>query len=670
MAVAAWGYIPGAVEAQGRSVTLADIAEQVDLAPPAISPDGKRIAVVTSRANFGDNRFATSLVLVDVASGTRREVNTGKIDVGSPRWSPRGDRLAWLGTEEGGTPQLYVMSMTESDVRPRALTHVSQGVRNNAPGIVPFEWSPDGESIAFIAADPKAEAQGEERYNKSFEVADNDYLTTEVRPTFHVWLVSAAGGEPRQLNSGSDSVVGIGWRPSGESIVFSSQPYPHNSDLDFAEFMRASSNSTAIKNIDVASANATLIMPMARILSAPTSSPNGELVAYLHSRGSDPWAHTSNVAVIQRNGGDPHDVTTSLDRNIATFAWLPDSRTLAVTASNGTRIALWLQPIDGPARQLDLGKVVALDGLTVSKSGVIAFVGTEPRHPPELYVMASITSKPRRLTDFNAQLASLKLGSTETITWHLDGFEHTGVLLFPPNYKENQKTPLVLHIHGGPQATSTEAFNLFDQSLASHGWLVFEPNYRGSDPQGDAYQAALIKDPGDGPGRDVMAGIAAVKTRANVDEGRIAVSGWSYGGFMSAWLITHYDVFRAAVIGAPAVDWVDWYDLSCCNAWANPVFGGSPWVNDNLQNYRKWSPVNYAANVKAAVLLLHNLGDPEAPFTQSYHFYQALRDNGVPVKFVAYPLQGHGWETDPVNQRDKFRRWIGWIDEHFAAALP
>jgi dipeptidyl aminopeptidase/acylaminoacyl peptidase len=662
---------PDPAETHGPRVTLSDLANLVGLSAPTISPDGQRVVVVVSQPNFADNRAERSLVLVDVGTGTERVLTSALANPAAPQWSPRGNRLAWLDSVDGGPPQVYVLSMSEAGAQPVVLTSASLGVDNNFVGVPSFEWSPDGKFIAFITADPRPEPQGEERYNKSFEVVDNDYLATEAPHSFHVWVVSASGGTPKRLNSGDGSVVGIGWLPTGQSMVFSNQPRPHNraGAYAYAEFMHASSNTTALKIIDLASGNEHVIAPMAHILSAPTPSPNGDLIAYRRSHGTDPWTHTANVAVIRPSGDEPRDVTIGLDRNIAAFEWLPGDRAFLVTANDGTRGALWMQPLDGAARQLDVGSVIELSDLTVSESGALAFIGVESRHPPELYVMSSINAKPRRLTRFNEHFAHANLGRAETIKWRLDGFEQTGVLIYPPDFKEGQKLPLVLDIHGGPEATASEGFDLFDQILAAQGWMIFKPNYRGSDPQGDAYQSAIIKDPGDGPGRDIMAGLAAVKSRVNVDEQRVAVSGWSYGGYLSAWLITHFQGWRAAVIGAPITEALDWYDLSCCNAWAD-VFGGSPWLNNNAANYWRYSPVAYASNVKTPVLLLQNLGDPEAPFSQSYHFYHALRDNGVPVQFIAYPLQGHGPETDPVNERDKFRRWIGWIDHHFGGAMP
>jgi dipeptidyl aminopeptidase/acylaminoacyl peptidase len=656
-----------AADAQQHRATLADLGVQVGLTSPVISPDGKQIAVVASRANYADNRFEHELVLVDSVTGAQQRLASAHSNIASPQWSPTGDRLAWLESAEAGEPQIYIISSREAGARPVSLTDVVNGVRNNWRGSSSFEWSPDGKFIAFITEDSAEVPQGDERHNKSFEVVDNDYLATTAPPSFHVWIVSANGGQPRRLTSGTESVTGLAWQQKGKSIVVAGQPRPHNSDLDYAEFMQLSSGATVLETVDIASGTPHVMVPAARILSAPIASPHGDLIAYQRFRGPDPWSYPHDIAVVPASGGDARNVAASLDRDIGEFAWLPDDNTLLAAAPDGTRIALWTIPVDGSIKRLDLGSVADLNGLTVSTTGAIAFVGSEPRQPPELYLMTSGDTKPRRLTHFNDPVAALDLGRSETIRWSLDGFEQTGVLTYPPDFNPGVKYPLVLNIHGGPQSAATEGFGLFDQILAARGWIVFRPNYRGSDTQGSAYQSAVIDDLGDGPGRDVMAGIAAIRARGVIDDNRIAVSGWSYGGYMTAWLIGHYPGWSSAVAGAPLTNLLDWYSSSCCNAWANPAVSGSPWVKNNFANYWRQSPISYADQVKTPTLILQNMGDPEVPYTGSYSFYHALRDNGVPVKFVVYPVQGHSYNGDPIHQRDTLRRWIGWIDEHFHA---
>ena len=663
---------PVASATGARSLTLADLS-YVRLESAAISPDGRQIALVTTRANYADNRWDERLLLIDVATGAEQVLASGRSGFGDVQWSPQGDRLSWLGDGEGnGPPQLFVLSLRKAGASAVRITSTSSGIETDSHGTEPYAWSPDGQFIAYVSADPKKERTGEDRYNRSFEVVDNDYLATEATPTFHLWLVPAAGGTARQLTFGPASIAGLGWR--GDSVLVISQPRPHNSPLtslepfDFAEFMDASSYSTSLEAIDSTSGRQHTVVPSpGRVWWTPKVSPAGNLIAYATFRGPEPWAHPHDLAVVGPTGGEAKVITTRLDRDVDEYEWIPGAKQLLVTAADGPRWGLWQLSVDGSFKHLDLGPVMELESLSVArKSGVIAFIGSTSRSPGEVYVMDSVNAKPRRLTHLNGSIEELNLGRAQTVTWQVDGFNETGILLYPPNFKKGEKYPLVLNIHGGPELTSTQGFNLLNQVFAAHGWVVFSPNYRGSNSQGDAFQSAVSGDLGEGPGRDVMAGVAAVKKLGFVDEKRVAVSGWSYGGYMTVWLIGHYQGWSSAVAGAPLVNLLDWYDLSGGSAWAKAVLKGSPWVNHNFMHYWRESPVFYADKVKTPILILQNMGDPQVPYTGSYGLYHALRDNGVQVKFIVYPLPGHSPSGEPVQERDAYGRWVNWIGGHFA----
>ena len=182
--------------------------------------------------------------------------------------------------------------------------------------------------------------------------------------------------------------------------------------------------------------------------------------------------------------------------------------------------------------------------------------------------------------------------------------------------------------------------------------------------EGNAFDTAIVKDAGAGPGRDVMAGVKLLEERGIVDETKIAVSGWSYGGYMTSWLIGNYpEVWKAAVAGAPVTDLVDQYTLSDNNTERAASYGPSPFVGDNMKAYELQSPITYAWKVKAPTLIMSDVGDWRVVTTQAYKLYHALKDNGVPVKFIAFPVPGHS-PADPVRSRDVWRRWTAWLDTY------
>lgn len=646
---------------QTNRFTIADLAKMVSISDPQISPDGKSVVIVVSRPNYDEKRYDAELVLVDIATGGQHTLTRDRQDVEQPRWSPSGDRLAFLakpglGKEEKS--QLFVMPMNGGDAL--QLTSATNGVQH-------FAWRPDGQEIAFVTADEPENPKQIEKGDDAFEIGNDSFLTTATATPWHLWLISAEGGQPRRLTSGTWSLaqslplvplVPVAWSPSGNSIAFARQATPHSGDTDLI----------AVNILDVASGAIRPLTKRAANEGWPAYSPDGSQIAYWYWRDGFLMSVTE-LHVAPVTGGEDKDLTQSLDRDVWKSIWMPDSKSLLVVANDGTRVSAWLQPLAGEARQLDLGQLNP-DGADISvcvgSDSSIAFVGSQGRRPVELYYLSSPGAPPRQLTRFNEAVAALALGKVEPIEWQgPDGWHENGILIYPPDFAPGKKYPLVLAIHGGPEMASTETFDELGQLIAAHGYVVFRPNYRGSDNLGNAYQMAIVNDTGDGPGRDVMAGLEAVEGRGFVDTNRIAVTGWSYGGYMTVWLIGHYQVWKTAVTGASLTDWWEDYNLSDFNVQDRYFLGGSPWVGDRAKAYVEQSPITYASKIRTPTLILSDTGDYRVPITQSYKLYHALRDNGVPTKFIAYPTSGH-WPGDPVRSRDIERRWIEWLDQFLA----
>jgi dipeptidyl aminopeptidase/acylaminoacyl peptidase len=645
------------VSAQSQRISLSDLGNLVGLNDPQISPDGKQIALVVSRPDYEENRHANQIVLIDVATRTHRALTYDRSGVGHPRWSRDGTRIAFLDADREKKHQVFVMAMNGGEAK---------RVTNSPTGVGQFAWRPNGRDIAFVAEDEAAQKSGEEKHNKSFEVGDDMYLVRKAALPAHIWLIASEGGTATRLTSGIEGVStfhspSLEWSPDGSTIAFLSQPLPQT-----GQAVRDS-----IKILDVAQKSVRTIFSGFPGPWSVSFSPAGDVVAFSRSRGAEPGFNPAALYTIPLAGGQERALSSEIDRNLS-GSWLPGGKGMLMTGADRTRLAAWVQPVGGPPRKLDLGGVDPVSGVSIAPDGSLAFVGVQPQRPGEVYFLKSVDSRPERLTDFNATITSRQLGKVETVTWNLEGFEENGVLILPPDFDSGKKYPLVLDIHGGPMGTSTEGFGgmatVMAHTMAAQGWIVFMPNYRGSSNMGQAYQRAVVNDAGDGPGRDVMAGVAAVKARGIVDDSRIAVSGWSYGGYMTAWLTGHYQGWAAAVAGAAVTDWFDWYDLADMNVWAGYGLGGSPWLNDNAANYWKQSPIAYAHKIRTPTLILSDTEDPRVTVTQSYKLYHALKDNGVQVQFIAYPIPGH-FPADPVHQRDVFRRWIDWIDRHFASGV-
>ena len=585
------------VAAQSRRMDLDAFGRIVRLSDPQIAPDGRSIVLVVSRANFEENRFDADLVHVTVSSGAQRTLTSGRRGVSQPRWSPAGSEVAFLaqGPAAPGRDaklQVFVLPMEGGDAR--RVTDAANGVQH-------FAWSPDGARIAFATADEPPKREGIERHNRSFEIRNDDFLVQEERRPTHVWLVDADGRNARRLTSGSWSLPTsfppgppaslLAWSPDAKAIAFTRVVSPHPGDFDEAQ----------VHVVDVATADVRALTGGMKFEAHPVFSPDGSRIALWRPRSAD-TNDLNEIHIAPVAGGGTVSATASIDRHMARGSWMPDGKSLLIGANDSTRVSLWVQPIGGTARRLDLGDVSPASSfwvdVNVGKDGSIAFVGSTSTRPAELYYLSSASAAPRRLTDLNADAAALALGRTEVIEWKSDGFTHNGIVTYPSDFKPGRTYPLVLIIHGGPRAASLETFAAQAQLFAARGWVIFQPNYRGSDQLGQAYQSAITNDAGAGPGRDVMAGLAALKKRGLIDESRVAVSGWSYGGYMTTWLLGNYPGWRVAVAGAAVTDNLDQYNLGDGNVRRRYAFGGSPWTSaERMKAYIEQSPITYASKI-------------------------------------------------------------------------
>lgn len=644
--VAALGTQTAAAGAKG--LDYEDLRKIVGVSAPEISPDGARVVYVRSRIDWKDDSRDTELVLVDVRGGSSRVVTHDRIGVADPHWSPDGAAIAYLAAPVKGQPaQLYVMPMNGGD---------SLKITDSPTGIDGYTWRPDSKALAYVAANEAPNKKEIEKHLDSIVITDNDYLTREAPQPLQLWLVNADGTGNARLSNGDFTVVGEpSWSPDGKKLYYVRMP---------GAPLLAHLNAQATYVFDVAAKTSTALVTSTSQNVAPSH--DGSSFAIQVPRHGTVFL-TNDVSIRSAADGKELWNADAIDRNVHGYAWLPHDAGLLVETADGVRNVAWIASQNAPARKLDLGNVDIVSA-TVANDGGLAFVGQRPDRYPEVYYLAPNATAPVELSNDNAWTAAYQLAKTEPFTWMTDmGIQADGVLFYPLSYAPGKKYPLVLDIHGGPVSTSTWDVGgvengMLDQLLATRGYFVFRPNYRGSDNLGDAFLQGIVGDMASGPGKDNLAAVDALRKTGMIDESRIFVSGWSGGGLQTSWLIGHASFWRAAVSGAAVNDQFAQAVLSDINEPFNVAFFNvSPFTPAGRAAYDAESPITYVNNMKTPLLILSDTRDQRVPVPQAFLLYHALKQRGVPVQFTVFPRYGH-FPTDPVGQEQVMRAWVGWIE--------
>jgi dipeptidyl aminopeptidase/acylaminoacyl peptidase len=659
-AVALLAFAPLAAHAGGKTIHLRDFRGLVRISSPRFSPDGEQIAFLTIRSDYLHDRYDATLRVIDTLGGAARVVARGIRDLHSPRWSPDGRSLAFIAKVGKLKPQIYVVPAAGGT--PAALTDAPRGVEQ-------FAWSPSGASVAYVTADDSPLGAKERRtHHDLFVIHDDDYLIDKPPVPSHIWVLSVSDGKSRRLTQGSASVLEgappLGgnvstpsWSPDGRWIVFARQADADDSDTD----------RTTLAAVNVANGTERLITSERSYEYVPRFAPAGDSIAYLYPHGPGPLSDM-DLLVTTLGGGETRDISAHLNRNLLPgFAWLPGGRGLVAIADDHVGVRLYVQPLHGDGHAVNLDGLNPL-GMAVSGRGAVAVVADSITQPPELYLLRTPDGPPRRLTDFNRDFDAYVYPRSVEVQWRApDGELDDGILTYPNGYEHGRRYPLIVFSHGGPEAAATQDFSGGEigplrDVFAAQGFVVFEPNYRGSDNLGNAHEHAIYRDPGNGPASDEISGMRMLENRGLVDTSRIAAVGHSYGGYMTAWLITHQHVWRCAVVADGAVDWTQAYELSGAGnlAWTRDSLGGSPWDRHSAALYRSASPITYAARITTPTLILSGTADVTVPISESFALYHALSSRHVPVKFIGIP-GGHHSPQDPVHRELYYRAIDRWV---------
>jgi dipeptidyl aminopeptidase/acylaminoacyl peptidase len=622
---------------------LAALSSVRGLRQAAMSPDGSMAAwIETPPARNGNESRNSAIWVKEVASSAApRRVSNCQCSENHPVWS-HDNRLAFLSDIAAkGQPQLYVTGAKATGT-PRKLTSLKGYLQEP-------RWSRDNRRIAVLSIAGATRVAG-----PTEAVAPQLGLVESAIDNQRLTLVDAQTGAAKAVSQPDKYVYEYDWSPDGQQIVYTAAPGPGDDNWFIAELYAMEAATGAVRHLH---------KPAAQI-ALPRWSPDGRSIAFIGGLMSDEGSTGGEIYVLPSAGGAVRDLTPGRKSSPSWFQWLPSGQRLLFSEHVAGETAL--ATLDLASLGVErIWKGAESDDFSFSEDGTHSLaVRSSWTMPPEIWTGAP--GHWNKITSVNPGLHPL-WGEAESIEWQSDGFRVQGWLLKPLNYDPQRRYPMVVSVHGGPAAEERPAWprRFFDLTvLSGQGYFVFFPNPRGSYGQGETFTKANVKDFGHGDLRDILSGLDAVTKRFPIDEHRIGLGGWSYGGYMTMWTVTQTNRFRAAVAGAGIANWQSYYGENSIDQWMIPYFGAS--VYDDPKVYAKSSPIEYIKQVKTPTLVVVGERDGECPAPQSFEFWHALKTHGVKTQLVVYPGEGHGFH-DPEHIRDLMQRTVAWFAENMPA---
>lgn len=635
---------------KGPVIGYEEIADRLVPAEPRISPNGQSVACTAGTLGKKEEHPNRAIWLSRHGAPAKR-FSGGEWNDHGIAWSPDSTRLAFLSNRVDPKKEgLYLVPVDGGEAQ--RLGEIEGSLGN-------VRWSPDGKTIALLREDPETDEEEKRKEEKNDPVVVEEELKN-----VRIWLVDVETGKARCLTFGQRSVLDYCWAPDGSRIVFISTPL----NTINARFL-----TTTLWHMPVSGGLATRIADFRPAPGSPeVREVDGERVVTLIASGhrDDP---SPSVWSVPMSGGTPINLLPGLEGAVSEL--LPDPASpghLIVRIVEGTHGRLYRLPATGgdlapltPAGYDETGTVHA--GPSVAADGrKLAFIYTSSDRPEELYGPGA-GGETVALTSFGEAFKD-RLTPGEVVSWaSSDGVTIEGVLLYPRGYQEGTRYPLVVQVHGGPSWQWEDRVNLnwhdWGQMLTSRGYAVLMPNPRGSTGRGSDFEKLLQDDVGGGESRDLVTGAQAMVERGIADPDRLAIAGWSWGGYLTAWTITQTTIFKAAVMGAGLANLISDHGAGDIPEANTAYYPGHPYTDWDL--YADRSPLKFVTNVVTPTLILHGENDARVSPTQGLEYYRALQVLGVPVRFVRYPREGHGIQ-ERHHQIDLMRRTVDWLEQHLA----
>jgi len=640
-----------------RGLTNSDLWQIKSVTEAALSPDGRRVAYTMGWMAEEDDSLHSALWLVDVDTAASRQLTNGAGMDSQPAWSPDGSRLAFVSTREG-TPQVYILELGGGD--PRKLTSAERGA------VSPI-WSPDGTRVAYVEdvatethlvpsetqwleEHPKAAEKGGPKLRHLTSLKYRFDARGYIEGNGHLFVIDAEGGDSRQLTDGPQDDGQAVWSPDGTEIAFLSD---RSDDAEHHWSMAIWS-----VNVDTGAIRRLTSEQLGPFTHGLAWSPDGSMLAFYSSTDITRGPYTDpHLWVVSRGGGDEKDLSGAFDRPSLSLlatdfvyagfmppAWSADGKTVFFPAAE--RGSQHLHAIDletQAVRRVTEGDISCGGGQITPDGQTLVFVACTPTHPLDVFTVAVSGGTVRPLTDSNRDLLNhVQVSTPESFTFRgPQGWEVQGWLVKPLNTSAGEQYPLVLHIHGGPWGHYGNTFYLHAQTLAAAGIGSLYINPRGSTSYGQAFSAA--NDWGQDDFGDLMAGVDAILARGEVDPNRLGVTGISYGGYMTNWIVGHTDRFACAVSENGICNLISFFGTADVGAvWFNRELGGPFWESrERLERFLFHSPITYVDRMSTPLLLVQAENDYRCPIEQGEQLLAALRIRNQTVEMIRFPNASH-----------------------------